>query len=301
MRIRKARGGLESHFMLTDIEQAACAARSNHIDPTAIKALHYLGNYTRQLPVTLMRMMENAHDWAHLPFVHPSSFAAIDLIDSGAWGWRAKLGMPSGGHQLIDLIVDADRHYWVSTVISGMGQGTEIHTQASEAGDGAIDIDIRFYLPDAPADPSIGAMVLQYLRGQYAQLYDEDVDLMQGRQAALDDRRRWAQVVPVSAEPALCVGQEETLDRSQTHIVEWRAHRYCLRFWQNRWIVHSAVCPHLLGPLDGSDVATDGSITCPWHGFRFDIQTGANHGAQCKDMKKPPLIEIREGQIYVTA
>lgn len=287
--------------MLTDAEQGLCAARSNQIDPDALNALHYLGHYTRRLPVTLTRMMENAHDWAHLPFVHPSSFAAIDLIDSGAWGWRAKLGVPSGGHQLIDLIVDMDRHYWVSTVISGMGQGTEIHTQATRAGDGAIDIDVRFYLPAAPAEPSIGAVALNYLRGQYTQLYDEDEALMLGRQSALDDRQRWAQVDQITAEPALCMGREAALDRSKTHSGEWRGHRYCLRFWQDQWIVHSAVCPHLLGPLDGSDVAADGTITCPWHGYRFDVRTGANQGGRCKDMKKPPLIEIREGQIYLTA
>jgi nitrite reductase/ring-hydroxylating ferredoxin subunit len=287
--------------MLSDIEQALCAARPNHFDPAAVQDLHYLGNYTRRLPVTLTRMMENAHDWEHLPFIHPSSFASIDLIDSGPWGWRAKLGVPSGGHQLIDLLVDMDRHYWVSTVISGMGQGTEIHTQAADAGEGAIDIEVRFYLPSAPADPSIGAVALHYLRGQYTQLYDEDEALMLRRQSALNDRRRWTQVDQIASEPVLCLGPEAALDRTKTHSVEWRAHRYCLRFWHGQWIVHSAVCPHLLGPLDGGEVATDGTITCPWHGYRFDIQSGMNQDGQCKDMKKPPLIEIREGQICLTA
>lgn len=112
---------MQSGLRLTDTEQAVCAERSNRIDYARLKSRHYLGNYTRRLPVTLTRMMENAHDWEHLPHVHASSFCSIDLIDSGAWGWRAKLGVPSGGHQLIDLIVDMDRHYWVSTVISGMG------------------------------------------------------------------------------------------------------------------------------------------------------------------------------------
>lgn len=287
--------------MLTDIEQAVCAERPNHIDYTRIKSMHYLGNYTRRLPVTLTRMMENAHDWEHLPHVHASSFSAIELIDSGPWGWRAKLGVPSGGHQLIDLIVDMDRHYWVSTVISGMGQGTEIHTQASEVNEGEIDIDVRFYLPETPVDPSIGAVALHYLRGQYAQLYDEDLGLMEGRQSALDDRQRWRQVNPIKTQADLCIGAEDQLDRHAVHSVEWSNHRYCLRFWEGRWIVHSAICPHLLGPLDGGDIAIDGTITCPWHGYRFDVETGVNMDAQCKDMKKPPRIEMREGQIFLTA
>lgn len=287
--------------MLTDIERAVCAERSNQIDYVQLKTRHYLGNYERRLPVTLTRMMENAHDWEHLPFVHASSFGDIDLIDSGPWGWRAKLGVPSGGHQLIDLIVDADHHYWVSTVISGMGAGTEIHTQATRVSAAEIDIDVRFYLPDTPADPSIGAVALHYLRGQYAQLYDEDLGLMEGRQSALDDRQRWRQVDQTADERSLNIGAIADLDTSAVHTVEWRGHRYCLRFWNDQWIAHSAVCPHLLGPLDRGAVAPDGTITCPWHGYRFDVETGANKGGQCGAMKKPPRIDIREGQIFLMA
>lgn len=34
-------------------------------------------------------------------------------------------------------------------------------------------------------------------------------------------------------------------------------------------------CPHKGGPLsDGPCV--DGSVMCPWHGFRFDLKTGSN-------------------------
>ncbi len=38
-------------------------------------------------------------------------------------------------------------------------------------------------------------------------------------------------------------------------------------------VVHSTTCPHRLGPLDGCEVV-DGLITCPWHGYRFDVRTG---------------------------
>lgn len=287
--------------MLTDKEQTVCAGRSNAIDYARIDTLHYLGNYTRRLPVSLTRMMENAHDWEHLPYVHASSFASIDLIDQGPWGWRAKLGVPPGGHQLIDLIVDMDRHYWVSTVISGMGQGTEIHTQATRVSDAEIDIDVRFYLPEAPADPSIGAVALHYLRGQYAQLYDEDLALMEGRQSALNDRQRWRRVGEGAPSKSYSVGTLDGLELKAAHSVEWGGHRYCLRFWQGRWIIHSAICPHLLGPLDEGALAPDGTVTCPWHGYRFDVVSGGNLGGHCNAMKKPPRIEIREGQIFLTA
>jgi len=34
-----------------------------------------------------------------------------------------------------------------------------------------------------------------------------------------------------------------------------------------------AFCPHLEGPLFQGSVA-HGEVTCPWHGWRFDLRTG---------------------------
>ena len=39
----------------------------------------WVGSYQRRMPVSLDRMYENALDWAHLPFLHQSSFASIEL------------------------------------------------------------------------------------------------------------------------------------------------------------------------------------------------------------------------------
>ncbi len=38
-------------------------------------------------------------------------------------------------------------------------------------------------------------------------------------------------------------------------------------------VVHSATCPHWLGPLAGCEVV-DEIIVCPWHGYRFNARTG---------------------------
>lgn len=35
----------------------------------------------------------------------------------------------------------------------------------------------------------------------------------------------------------------------------------------------SAVCPHARGPIDSGSVA-DGTVTCPWHGWSFDLHSG---------------------------
>ena len=58
--------------------------------------LDHVGSYRRRLPVSLDRMYENALDWQHLPFQHSSSFSAIDCLDYGGWGWRARVTSGSG-------------------------------------------------------------------------------------------------------------------------------------------------------------------------------------------------------------
>ncbi|MFT7247001.1 MAG: nitrite reductase/ring-hydroxylating ferredoxin subunit, partial [Candidatus Azotimanducaceae bacterium] len=53
---------------------------------------------------------------------------------------------------------------------------------------------------------------------------------------------------------------------------------------------HSAICPHLLGPLE----ATEGNgLRCPWHGYQFDMVSGnclAPTDASCR-LKSPPVIQ----------
>ena len=287
-------------LMLTDTEQSLSEARPNTIDFDRIASLHYLGNYVRRLPINLARMMENAYDWEHLPYVHASSFSSIDLIDSGAWGWRAKIGLPDGApasHQLLDLLVEIDRHYWVSTVYSGPGTGIEIHTQATTIDEDEIEVDVRFYLPEAPENETGAEMILAYMQQQYATLYDEDQDLMLGRQSALNDRQRWGAGAPSSND--VLVGAIADLDPDEIHTVELETGRFCVRQYQGEWLVHSAVCTHLLGPLDASQINDKGELTCPWHGYHFDLRTGENSVRKCRALAKPPELIESSGQLYL--
>jgi len=291
--------------MLSAAVQDMCNARPNEIDYDKIKDLHYLGNYVRRLPSNLTRMMENAYDWEHLPFVHASSFKSIALVDSGKWGWRAKLDLPDaagGGEQVIDLLIDADNHYWATTVFSGVGEGVQVHTQATKISDDEIEVDVRFYFSEKP-DDAFAEAGLAYLQQQYATLYDEDQELMTGRQTALEDAKRWRAAAKSAEE--ICVGTIDALSTQDTHIVETSKGRYCVRQWQGNWIAHSAVCPHLLGPLDDSAIDDDGQITCPWHGYKFDVEsgktcgTGDNVGATCRDLQIAPQPVARDGKLYL--
>lgn len=283
--------------MLTQEEMSLSDARPNLVDHDAVPNLHYLGNYKRKLPTNMARMIENAYDWEHLPYVHASSFASIDLIDSGDWGWRAKIGLHGGRYQLLDLRLDTARNYWVSTVYVGPGAGLEIHTQASSLPDQEIEVDVRFYVPEPLPDASSEKDLHAVLAGQYRQLYDEDIGLMSGRQSALEDRSRWraGEVEP----DMILVGAVSDLDRTDATVVETKTGRFCVRYWNETWVAYSAVCPHLLGPLGESAIAADGTVTCPWHGYRFDVTTGENIGGHCNALTAAPSVVVQDGHIYL--
>jgi Rieske Fe-S protein len=46
-------------------------------------------------------------------------------------------------------------------------------------------------------------------------------------------------------------------------------------------------CPHLGGPLEEARVE-DGSVVCPWHGYRFDLRTGRSCDGRDLALEPPP-------------
>lgn len=59
----------------------------------------------------------------------------------------------------------------------------------------------------------------------------------------------------------------------------------------------SSVCQHQNGPL-GEGKVVDGCITCPWHGFQYEPETGAS---PAPFNEKVPVFatEIRDGRVFV--
>ena len=121
-------------------------------------------------------------------------------------------------------------------------------------------------------------MILGYLQAQYAALYDEDEALMLGRQAALDERKALRMATQAAV---LDMGPEAALDRGTLHQGQLGSERVLVRHWQGRWIAHAARCPHALAPLGEAQPDADGHLTCPWHGYRFSLATGAEEYRRC--------------------
>jgi nitrite reductase/ring-hydroxylating ferredoxin subunit len=231
--------------------------------------VEHVGTYARVLPVSLERMFENALDWEHLPWLHRSSFASISCEDAGPWGWRASVTNTRGETSLLELRLDTRQRRWVTRTLQGKGAGAEIWTYVIERGPAQIEVVIDFFVPDVP-EASRAKVGAAYAR-VYETLYDEDVSMMQGRQRLLNER-----VPPLQhADPPQCLGDRAEIafpvgiSFAGRSVLVWAA--------GDSLYVTAARCPHYGADLCEGTRDADSAI-CPWHGYRFDLQSGECSG-----------------------
>ena len=253
--------------------------------------LDHVGSYRRRLPVSLDRMYENALDWQHLPFQHSSSFSAIDCLDYGGWGWRATVTSVQGGGastSLLELMLDRDARCWITRNLQGPNVGAEIWTHVFVVSERVLDIVVDFFVPDVPktARDKVG---MAYANA-YENLYDEDVAMMTERQRQLDQR-----LDGINRGEKIELGIADGLELPLQVTLSGR------RFVLNRlsdegaglpenWVVYPAQCPHQLGPL-GEVPLVEGTVRCPWHGYVFDVTTGACvSGSHCQFGEVPQVL-----------
>jgi nitrite reductase/ring-hydroxylating ferredoxin subunit len=57
------------------------------------------------------------------------------------------------------------------------------------------------------------------------------------------------------------------------------------------------ICPHQGGPL-GKGELCGAIVTCPWHGFQFDVTTGQHQTS--KSLVHPTFpVKVESGEIYI--
>jgi nitrite reductase/ring-hydroxylating ferredoxin subunit len=101
--------------------------------------------------------------------------------------------------------------------------------------------------------------------------------MMARRQALLAGR------VPGPPRPGprapLPLGPASALRARLPLLVDVAGDRFRVLEHEGRLLAHAAVCPHLGGPLEEAALEA-GAVICPWHGYRFDCETGRGPAAQ---------------------
>ena len=244
--------------------------------------------YRRRMPVSLERMIENALDWEHLPWLHSSSFETIRLVSSDEDHWRALARLAGGEDEtLLELRLHEDRLGWATRTLEGSGAGTLIDSRVIVHEEREIEVVVEFHVPGL-ADAQTRAAVGDLYLALYETLYDEDESMMVGRQQRLDERRG-----PRPGEDDL--GDLETLKARLPLTVSTPRGPFRIVEADGQLLVHAALCPHSLGPLEGTPCAGESGrleVRCPWHGYRFDVESGASCDGHALKLAPAPQLTV---------
>lgn len=245
-----------------------------------------VASYDRLVMAPIARVWENVLDWAHLPHLHESSFDYVDLDDAGDWGWRTWSNSAHTDH--VELVVAGTDRYVARSYVSGQ-QVSEIWTTlTADAEQTAIHVEFSFPDIEDRMIETLGSAIVTL----YTRLWDEDEVMMRQRHHRLRERRDAAVEVELGSETSLL----QRIKGGATVLFQLKKQEYQLRELAGGLIVHSAICPHSLGPLTGVDIST-GRLRCPWHGYEFDLESGEciqPPGTNCRLAPVPQLLKIDE-------
>ena len=245
--------------------------------------------YTREVRVGVDRIWENVLDWEHLPALHEIFFSDVALVEIGNWGWRVELTRAPGAagrRMVVGLQIDRAKARYCVRTLAGEGAGTEIWTLLKALGPHRTAIEARFYLPEHRPD-RLAALGEKY-RSSHARLWDQD-EVMMMRRDALSARRRTRR--KVSAAP-LDLGPLCELRKRLPLLVEVDGEPFrLLELEDGSPVAHGTICPHWLGPLEDA-VPENGKLRCPWHGYLFDVRTGASADGRGYRLAPAPLVAV---------
>ncbi|WP_310496898.1 hypothetical protein, partial [Sandarakinorhabdus sp.] len=136
-------------------------------------SLSLAGTYVREVNASIARIRENVLDWEHLPALHASSFAACELVDEDADGWRVRLTAAGGGPaQTLKLFIAPDTSRYRVVTEAGPGATSEIRVTVMQTAPQACQVHVEYHVPIS--DPDVLAMIGKGFVAIYQQLWDED-------------------------------------------------------------------------------------------------------------------------------
>jgi nitrite reductase/ring-hydroxylating ferredoxin subunit len=246
-----------------------------------------VGVYERRVRASVERIWEALLDWESLPTLHREDYASARRIESGDWGWTARVrgpGAPDAREMTLQLVIDRQELRAVLATIDGPGKGSEIRTGLEPDGPHETRLRVEFLVPDV--SPERAAALAQAYRTLSTRQWDRNEAVMLRREKLL--------ARPQKPGPArLDLGPIDDLRAKLPRVVELAGRPWRIVELDGALVVHAGVCPHSQGPLEET-VVENGVIECPWHGYRFDLRTGTSCDGRGLRLSTPPRLEITQ-------
>jgi nitrite reductase (NADH) small subunit len=194
---------------------------------------------------------------------------------------------------VIELRTDKAAGCYVTTTLEGRGAGTEIRVMLAPVEPDLTDVAVEFHLPEDR--PERLELLGQAYAQTYARLWDEDEAMMQERERML----RSSSISRSPSEP-VDLGTEAEVRARLPLTFSFGGQAFRLVELNGALVAHATTCPHWLGPLGDAPVV-DGQVRCPWHGYAFDVATGACLTKPSLTLERAPAIVAEQGRVWACA
>lgn len=97
--------------------------------------------------------------------------------------------------------------------------------------------------------------------------------------------------------PLQMVCRERDLNEGEGKTFEVSGKKIALFRESGKFFAIDNTCPHMGGPL-GEGLLEGGTVTCPWHGWQFDIKAGRSPVMPSACVATYP-VSVKDGAVFV--
>ena len=263
--------------------------------------------YEKLVPYPYDTVLAQYYDYEHIAHVHPESLGEYRLVSVDGdvavyeqiwprrWG-RRKRSLVEQRFEPPDLIR--------FTFQEGLHRGVVVETRL-RAVDGGTVVDELYRIPGVPNWSWIRALAKPSIVKRVDHIWDEDleVEVCHGGWPGLPESLRSGPDGAIESEGeselswvAVCSATEVAVDGLRAYSVG--AWEVALGRIDGRLVAVSNLCPHAGGPL-AIGAVENSSVSCPWHGARFDLSSGRCTAGPGEEGVATFEIRERDGQIEI--
>ena len=237
--------------------------------------------YVKLIPYSFDIVLAQYYDYEHIAHVHPETLGEYRLVESTEDGVVYEQHWPADwrGQRAVSRVkqtFQAPDTTWFEFT-AGKHRGTKVRSQLRAEGD-STEVTETYFIPGLPNWTILRRLLRPFVIQQVDRVWHEDLSVgvciggWPGVPGNCDQ-----QTDPVHTEP-LSPGQYELgpLDQYPLHKPvrkELAAGSVLVLRTDNGIRALHPICPHTGGPMELGEFAED-CLICPWHGAKFNTQTG---------------------------
>lgn len=235
--------------------------------------------YVKTIPFPYETVLSQYFDYEHIEHVHPDTLGKYRVVEGEGNRIVYEQTWPPGGFgrrtSLVEHVYDPPGEMWF-TFLKGRHRGVQVHTELRAERDRTV-VRETYFLPYLPDWRWLEGLLRPYVIAPVDRIWDEDLKVEVCRDGWPGVPGAMASDKEETTEPASSatrvVSRDDLPPDGVGSVIELGGAEFVLTRRAGKMIAFENRCPHTGGPL-ALGTGDETSVVCPWHGARFDLQTG---------------------------